>query len=72
MHPVHSTKSRHDKESLAAAAHVSQYGSNSLLWPLGPDKPLFSVPVQSLLHLTVREHACAYRCIYELILAGGG
>lgn len=71
VHPVHSSKSRHDKESFAATVHVGQHGSNSILWPLRPDKPLFSVPVHSLSHLVVPQHVCVYRSRNELMLAVG-
>lgn len=71
VHPVHSSKSRHDKESLAATVHVGQHSSNSISWPLGPDKPLYSVPVHSPSHLAVPQHEGVYRCRNELVLAAG-
>lgn len=58
VHPVQSSKSRHHKESFAATVHLGQYSSNSILWPLGPDKPLFSVPSDSPSHLAVPQHVC--------------
>lgn len=36
----------------------------SLLQPVLANKPLFSVPVQSLFHLVVHDDACAYGCVY--------
>lgn len=69
VHPVQSSKSRHYKESFAATVHLGQHSSNSISWPLGPAKPLFSVPAGCPSHPAVPQHVCVHRVRNELMLA---